>query len=139
MNFLKNTGLKNKKTYIKAYNYLQNGKFEESLRLFNYLLDENYRSFSILFNLITIHNELNSLDTLLNKINLLLDNEDYNYYELLIQKGNIFYLKKEYDEAIKCFDEILIDDSVIYGQNFVFTECFLLNYSKQKLNPIYIK
>ena len=59
MNFLKNTGLKNKKTYIKAYNYLQNGKFEESLRLFNYLLDENYRSFSILFNLITIHNELN--------------------------------------------------------------------------------
>ena len=61
MNFLKNTGLKNKKTYIKAYNYLQNGKFEESLRLFNYLLDENYRSFSILFNLITIHNELNSL------------------------------------------------------------------------------
>lgn len=111
MNFLKNTGLKNKKTYIKAYNYLQNGKFEESLRLFNYLLDENYRSFSILFNLITIHNELNSLDNLLNKINLLLDNEDYNYYELLIQKGNIFYLKKEYDEAIKCFDEILIDDS----------------------------
>ena len=42
MNFLKNTGLKNKKTYIKAYNYLQNGKFEESLRLFKYLLNVFY-------------------------------------------------------------------------------------------------
>lgn len=94
MRFLKNISFKNKKKYVKAHNYLKNNEYEEALKLFNYLLDVNYNTFFVLFNLIKIHKDYNSLDFLLNKINVLLDNDNYDYYEILIHKGYIFYLKK---------------------------------------------
>jgi len=97
MRFLKDISFKNKKKYVKAHDYLENNEYEKALELFNYLLDINYNSFFVLFNLIKIHKEYDSLDILLSKINLLMNNNDYEYYELLIHKGYIFYLKKEFD------------------------------------------
>lgn len=118
MRFLKNIGFKNKKKYVKAHNYLENNEYDEALKLFNYLLDVNYNSFFVLFNLIKIHNDYNSLDLLLNKINVLLNDNNYDYYELLIHKGYIFYLKKEFDESINCFDEILLHEPNNLWANF---------------------
>ncbi len=118
MRFLKDISFKNKKKYVKAHDYLENNEYEKALELFNYLLDINYNSFFVLFNLIKIHKEYDSLDILLSKINLLMNNNDYEYYELLIHKGYIFYLKKEFDKSINCFDEILIHDSNNLWANF---------------------
>lgn len=104
---MKFLNFKNKNKYIKAKTLLDDGDFKNSLKLFNVLLNKNYEVFSVLFNLITIHNKLNSLDILLNQIDELLTDDSYNRVELLIHKGYIFYLKKNYKNAIQCFDEVL--------------------------------
>lgn len=108
---MKFLNFKNKNKYIKAKTLLDDGDFKNSLKLFNVLLNKNYEVFSVLFNLITIHNKLNSLDILLNQIDELLTDDSYNRVELLIHKGYIFYLKKNYKNAIQCFDEVLNIDS----------------------------
>lgn len=87
---MKYSSFKNKKTYIKGKNLLEEGDFKNSLRLFNELLNKNYEIFSVLFNLITIHMKMNSLDVLLDQIDELLKDDNYNRDDLLIHKGDIF-------------------------------------------------
>ena len=111
MSFLKDISLKNKKEYHKAQNFLEMGNYAEALYIFNTLLEKNYHVFYVLSNLIIIHKELNSLNVLLDKINDLMKDKQYNHEELLIQKGYVLYLLKDYDNAIECFDEVLNNDS----------------------------
>ncbi|PWB88016.1 tetratricopeptide repeat protein [Methanobrevibacter thaueri] len=111
MSFLKDISLKNKKEYHKAQNFLEMGNYAEALDIFNTLLEKNFHVFYVLSNLIIIHKELNSLNVLLDKINDLMNDKQYNREELLIQKGYALYLLKDYDNAIECFDEVLNNDS----------------------------
>ena len=71
------------------------------------MLKNNYQPFLVLWNMSIIYEKINKLDSLLKIIDNPLINNEVDYYDLLIHKGNIFYLKKDYKKSIIYLDEVL--------------------------------
>lgn len=104
--------------YNKAFNQLEKGNYKKSLEIYDYLLSKNYEIFHVLTYLIILYDHFNDLDTLLNRINELLLDSNYDYNILLFKKGNILYLQNKYDDAIECFNEVLENDPDNSGAKF---------------------
>ena len=68
--------------------------------------------------LVILYDHFNDLDTLLNRVNELLLDSNYDYNILLFKKGNILYLQNKYDDAIECFNEVLENDPDNSGAKF---------------------
>ena len=98
---------KERKDFKKARILLNNCEYEKSLEIFCSLLKNNYQPFLVLWNMSIIYEKINKLDSLLKIIDNPLINNEVDYYDLLIHKGNIFYLKKDYKKSLIYLDEVL--------------------------------
>lgn len=125
MNRFKIFNFLNSLKYYNAVNLLNDKQYVKALKIFNKLLNDNFYPFYVLFSLISIHEELNSLNELLNHVDCLLVNKKYDYEELLIQKGHILYLMGEYENSIDCFNEVLdFSPNNLWANYF---KCIILN------------
>ena len=98
---------KEKKDFKEARILLNNCEYEKSLKIFCKLLKKNYHPFSVLCNLSIIYEKINKLDSLLKIVDNFIHNDKFNYYDLLIHKGNILFLKNDYEASLVCLDEVL--------------------------------